>query len=181
MRVLVETDHWQAVCFLSPDVRFDDVTKGPSGVVPGASHLGPDLCRIDADLDECVRRFGELDADATVAEALLDQRVCCGVGNVFKSEVCWAVELDPFTPVVDLPSAFRRRLVEVASAQLRANLTTARRTTVPGGLAVYGRTGKACRRCGTPIRSTVHGIHARRTFWCPGCQVRPGDGQAIDQ
>jgi endonuclease-8 len=77
------------------------------------------------------------------------------------------------TPIGDVDGALRLRLVGLASDQLRANLATARRTTVPGGLAVYGRTGRACRRCGTAIRSLVHGHHPRRTYWCPGCQTRP--------
>lgn len=175
MRALVETDEWVAVCFLSPDVRFDELDLGgdPEVVTPTTSHLGPDLCRPDADIDECVRRFELLDATVSVADALLDQRICCGVGNVFKSEVCWAAEVDPFRSVAELDEALRRRLVEIATAQLRANLRTSRRTTVPGGLAVYGRTGRACRRCGVAVRSREHGPHARRTYWCPGCQLAP--------
>ncbi len=107
MRVLVGTPDWDAVCFSAPDVTF-------SAAPTDTDHLGPDLCTPDADLDECVRRFELLDPAATVAEALLDQRVCCGVGNVFKSEVCWALRLDPFTPVADVDDAMRRSLVEVA-------------------------------------------------------------------
>ena len=87
---------------------------------------------------------------------LLDQRIACGVGNVFKSEVCFACGVDPATPV----GAPRRRpsaptLVATAARLLRANLGPGPRTTVPvgpGALAVYGRAGRPCRRCGTRIR-----------------------------
>jgi endonuclease-8 len=40
-------------------------------------------------------------------------------------------------------------------------------------LAVYGRWGKPCVRCRTPIEQLRHGDQARITFWCPGCQVEP--------
>lgn len=187
MRALLVTDQWEAVCFNAPDVDFrrapTATADGTLRPTPATAHLGPDLCRPDADLDECARRFSLVEPTRTVAEALLDQRVCCGVGNVFKSEVCWAVELDPFTSVADLDVALRRRLVDVAATQLRANLGTGRRTTVPGGLAVYGRADRACRRCGETVRMRRHGVHGRSTYWCPGCQLPPGRAaaQAIDQ
>ena len=38
------------------------------------------------------------------------------------------------------------------------------------GLAVYGRRGQPCHRCGTPIRMARHGDLARSTYWCPSCQ-----------
>ena len=175
LRVAVRTSAWEAVCFSAPDVEFvvDPGTRPDGSCLPSeaTAYLGPDLARADADLEVCVERFDVLDPSTTLAEALLDQRVCCGVGNVFKSEVCWALRLDPFAPVGELDEATRRAAVQVAADQIRANLTTSRRTTVPGGLAVYGRSDRACRRCRTPVRSLVHGRHARRTYWCPGCQT----------
>ena len=93
-------------------------------------------------------------------------------------QVCWAVELDPFTPVGSVPAVLRWRLVEVATAQLRANLGHSARVTGPGGLAVYGRAGKRCRRCDGVVEARVHGRHPRRTFWCPGCQLPPGADEA---
>ena len=155
MRVALVTERWEAVCFLAPEVRFSvapaSLADGSVPVIEALRHLGPDLCRPDADVAECVRRFGLVDGTLTIAEALLDQRVCCGVGNVYKSEVCWAAVMDPFTPVGEVSGSERRRLVELASTQLRANLGSSRRTTAPGGLAVYGRTGRPCRRCAAPI------------------------------
>ena len=57
--------------------------------------------------------------------------------------------------------------------QLRANLGHGPRTTVPGGLAVYGRQRRPCLACGTPIAMRRHGRQARSTYWCPRCQVAP--------
>jgi hypothetical protein len=88
--------------------------------------------------------------------------------------VLWACELDPFTPVGALDVEQRTRLIEVAAAQLRANLERPTRVTTAGtpeGLAVYGRFGKPCPRCATPIEVTRHGEQARVTYWCPGCQL----------
>jgi hypothetical protein len=137
--------------------------------------LGPDLCQEDADIGECVARMARYcDAELSVGEALLDQRVACGVGNVYKSEVLWACELDPFTPVGALDIEQRTRLIEAAATQLRANLERPTRVTTTGtpeGLAVYGRFGKPCLRCATPIEVSRHGEQARVTYWCPGCQL----------
>jgi endonuclease VIII len=167
-RVVIVTAGHEAVCFNAPVVR---TTVGASDAV---DHLGPDLCRADADLDEVVERMGRVpEPGVTVAEVLLDQRVAAGIGNVYKSEVLWAERLDPATPIEQVPDELRRRLVATASRLLRANLTTARRTTVPGGLAVYRKARRPCRRCGTPIRTGRWGEQARSTYWCPRCQVRP--------
>ena len=72
---------------------------------------------------------------------------------------------------------FQPLLYQVATAarQLQANLGRAERRTHPAGLAVYGRRGQPCHRCGTPIRMTRHGEQARSTYWCPSCQLRPQD------
>jgi len=173
MRVVIEVPGFQAVCFSAPVVetyRAGEFTRHP---VIGS--LGPDLSAEDADIGECVERMARYcDAELSVGEALLDQRVACGVGNVYKSEVLWACELDPFTPVGALDTGQRTRLLEVAASQLRANLERPTRVTTSGtpeGLAVYGRFGKPCLRCATPVEVTRHGEQARVTYWCPGCQL----------
>lgn len=159
---------WVAVCFAPPVVEL--VAEGRAV----ADHLGPDLVRADADLDAAAARFGSLPGGTEVGVALLDQRVACGVGNVYKSEVCFACRLDPFTPVADVPADLRRRLVATAQGQLRSNLDSVDRSTVQGGgLAVYRRDGRPCRRCGTTVRRALQGEQARSTYWCPTCQVRP--------
>lgn len=176
MRALVEVPEWVAVCFAAPVVELEhDATGGPQ-----LQHLGPDLTRpdvTDADLDACVARMDALtEPGDEIGAVLLDQRIACGVGNVYKSEVLWACGVDPAAPVVDLDADTKRRLVEVAHRQLAANVATAGpRATVDtgagrGGLAVYGRRGRPCRRCGTPIRMRRQGEQARSTYWCPTCQ-----------
>lgn len=156
---------WIAVCFSAPVVEL--VREARTG------HLGPDLCTTDADLDAVVRLMGTVDPATPLADVLLDQRICCGVGNVYKSEVPFALGLHPLTPIGRLDLARRRAVVDTASRQLRANLTTTARTTMagpPGTLGVYGRRGEPCRRCGTPIAWARTGPQARGTYWCPTCQ-----------
>jgi len=169
MRARVEVPGVEAVCFDAPVAVLERA--------PAVAHLGPDLCRPDADLDECVARMATMaDPATTVGDVLLDQRIACGVGNVFKSEICFACGIDPATPIGTVREPDRRRLVATAAAQLQANLGAGPRTTVagqPGSLAVYGRARRPCRRCGTTIRVTRTGEHARTTYWCPTCQARP--------
>lgn len=163
-----DRDGWVAVCFAAPVVELVDEASGPV-----AGHIGPDLCRVDADLDEAARRLGLLPAATELGDALLEQRVAAGVGNVYKSEACFAAGLDPFTPVGELDEGCRRRVVTAAARQLRANLGSIDRTTYGGGLAVYGRADRPCRRCGTPVRRARQGTPPRSTYWCPRCQRRP--------
>jgi endonuclease-8 len=172
-RAIIETDDWIAVCFNAPIVetyRAFDARRHPR-----AGKLGPDLCRMDADLHECVARMQHYDdPSATIAEVLLDQRVMCGVGNVFRCEVLWATGVHPWAPVGTLPQSACLDLVLTAAGLLRANLNKVQRITAPdvsGGLAVYGRNGQKCARCGDVVRLTRHGEMARLLYWCPGCQV----------
>ncbi len=169
MRVRISTADWEAVCFAAPIVEF----HGAASAERRLGHLGPDLTDEAPDFDRCLDVLAKLEPATTIAEALLDQRVAAGIGNVYKSEICWFERLDPFTPLGDVDEVLRCRLVDRAHRLLRANLGPGRRKTLERGLAVYGRTGKPCRRCGAAIRSEVHTEYARRTYWCPGCQVAP--------
>ncbi len=168
-RVVIEADNdWVAVCFSAPRVRL---VRRTSRGGAGPTHLGPDLTSPDPDLDAAAARFAEFArSDTPTAVALLDQRICCGVGNVYKSEVLHALAISPDRPVGALDLDDRRRIVETAHRLLRANLGAGPRTTVPGGLAVYGKAGAPCPRCGAPIRRSVHGEQVRSTYWCPNCQ-----------
>jgi len=182
-RAIIEVDDAVAVCFSAPVVRIrrekrqDNESGSPVDASKvGSGQLGPDLCRDDADLDEALRRIPLVcEPDEDIADVLLDQRVAAGVGNVFKSEVLWACKVNPLTPLRDVDDETRRRLLETAATQLRANLGRGPRTTVagpPGSLAVYARGRRQCRRCGSTIRWQRTGRDNRSTYWCPTCQPR---------
>lgn len=162
MRALIEVPGWVAVCFAAPVVELT--------AEPAVDHLGPDLCRPDADLDEAARRLA---ADGrTIGEALLDQRNAAGIGNMWKAEACFACGLDPFTPAGDLAQEDHRRLLAVAARFLRASSAGERPP-----MMVYGRRDRPCRRCGSTIAWAPQGAQRRGTYWCPACQPpRPGNG-----
>lgn len=174
LRAMLTTESWTAVCFDAPIVetyRQRDPSRHPR-----FGGLGPDLCRADADLERCVELVMTFDEpDMSIAEVMLDQRIFCGVGNVYRCEVLWIAELSPFARVGDLRVSDATRLVNTAASLLRANLRQASRVTVPGvpgGLAVYGRNGQRCSRCADTIEVRRHGGHQRLLYWCPGCQLR---------
>ena len=136
------------------------------------------------DAGEAARRLRAL-PDAELADALLNQRVMAGVGNVFKSEVLFVARLDPFRTVASLSDEQVRRLISVARTLLTENVIdasrvgaatwggyrrTTRRADPDARLWVYGRGGKPCRRCGTAIQYRKQGPDARGTYWCPKCQ-----------
>ena len=174
VRALIEVTDWVAVCFNAPVVetyRMRDPRRHP-----GRGSLGPDLCDPHADLHDCVRRLQRYpQPEVTVAEVLLDQRVLCGVGNVYRCEGLWAGALSPFAPLSTLAGDELAELVEVSARLLRANLHRVERITLdthPGGLAVYGRHHRRCPRCGGTVAVRRWGEQARLLYWCPGCQVR---------
>src|SRR5690606_26702910 len=113
-RAVVGADSgWVAVCFQAPVV--ETYHRGAGEPAPLAS-LGPDLTGPAPDLDLALRRAERLDPGTEIADLLLDQRVAAGIGNVYKSDVCWLHRIDPFTP-----------MAAVSPGQLRAMLETAHR------------------------------------------------------
>jgi endonuclease VIII len=167
-RVVLGTADAVAVCFQAPVVEL--LAAREVRTHPRLSALGPDLCSPQADLDESLERMGRLPPQTEIAVALLDQRVACGVGNVYKSETLFACRTDPFARVADLDASARRTLLQKASELLRRNLAGGPRATYEGGLTVYDKTRRPCPRCGTAIRSSRQGEGARVTYWCPACQ-----------
>jgi endonuclease-8 len=173
MRCLVAVPDHVAVCFSAPVVRTFPTSRRGTQDDP-TWHLGPDLC-LGTSADEqvvatCVQRMDGLEPSVPIGEVLLDQRVGNGIGNVYKSEVCWHEQVDPFAPLHTVDRDERTRLIATAGRLLRANLGPGRRRTVAEGLAVYGRGGRPCRRCGTRVRRHTEGELARVTYWCPTCQ-----------
>jgi endonuclease-8 len=176
-RVIIRVDDGTtAVCFDAPvvELRRDHSVRPPTRAARALERLGPDLCTPGADIETALHNLDALDAATDIAIALLDQRVAAGIGNVYKSEVCWAVCVSPFTATGALEDDTRRRLYELAHRFLLANVDTTRRTTVRGGLAVYGRAARPCPRCRTPIRRARQGDPPRSTYWCPNCQPSRG-------
>ena len=115
----------------------------------------------------------------------MTQSLLAGIGNVYKSEVCFACGVNPFRRISTLTQEEVQALVSTARKFLQANVRDAsgdqivtyggmRQTTGssdPGNrLWVYHRRGDPCRKCGAAIESRKHGGDARTSFWCPVCQ-----------
>ncbi|HSN67620.1 MAG TPA: DNA-formamidopyrimidine glycosylase family protein [Thermoanaerobaculia bacterium] len=182
MRIVIATDAWVAVGFSIPVAEL--LTADELHRHRELSSLGPDLLDAGFDAEEAIRRLRAA-PDVEIADALLDQKVMAGIGNVYKSEILFLHRVSPFVRVDALGDDALAALVESAREQMRANVIeadrtrrsmrpTMRRTTrrmEPGAaLWVYGRTGRPCRVCGKPIESRRQGKDGRMTYWCPGCQ-----------
>jgi endonuclease-8 len=131
---------------------------------PRLRRLGPDLLAEDYDVDEGASRLRA--SGAQLGEALLDQAVVAGIGNIFKSEGCFAARLDPWSGIVGLSDEQLRDVLERTRELMLAAATSGRQPK-----RVYRRAGRPCPRCGTPIRSRAQGDSARITYWCPACQA----------
>lgn len=182
MRVRIDTADWVAVAFNVPVAEFISErqleTRGP------VRALGPDLLGVEFGREEAVRRIVASGA-RPIAMTLLDQRCVAGIGNVYKSEVLFMAGVHPDTPSSAVPQAELERLLDIARGLLADNVVegtspqiqtyrSLRQLNPASGhddnVWVYGRRGKPCRRCGTPIEMRKMGIEARSTYWCPNCQ-----------
>jgi endonuclease-8 len=182
MRVRVDTADWVAVAFDVPVAEFV-TTKQLASTDPVAA-LGPDLLKPDFDRDEAIRRVRAAGA-LPIAQALLDQRLVAGIGNVYKSEVLFLAAVHPDTPASAVPQGAMERIMEIGRSLLAANVVegtpaaiqtyrslrrTDRRSDPADSLWVYSRAGQPCRKCGTAISSKKMGTDARTTYWCRNCQ-----------
>jgi endonuclease-8 len=130
-----------------------------------ARRLGPDILADPPDYDTILERLRVENPQRQVGDALLDQRLVAGIGNLWKAESLWHAGVSPW-----------RRLAEVSDAELRTTLEAAHRLMrgrldgAPGSAKAYRRKGRPCPRCGTAIKSWPQGDDARMAYWCPECQ-----------
>ena len=184
MRILLEAGDLHVVAFNVPVAEL--TTSEALERAHPIQNLGPDPLSADFDFDEAVQRISSK-RGVEIADALLDQSAIAGIGNVYKSEVLFAGRINPFVTVDQLAPGDIERLIAITVKFMRANVAEGtpaaietyrglRRTTGrhdPGArLWVYGRAGKPCRRCGTPIARAKQGPYARSTYWCQRCQPR---------
>jgi endonuclease VIII len=181
MRIVVATDAFEAVGFNVPVAEF--LQDAAVARQEDLRLMGPDLLADSFDADEAVRRLRARGSTA-IADALLNQRVLAGIGNIYKSEVLFICRMSPFAPVASIADEALRAIVATARKHLRANVIDGsaaivtyrgyRRTGDRAGRAdnlyVYGRARQPCRRCGARVRVRAQGTDARLTYWCPACQ-----------
>ncbi|WP_103381909.1 DNA-formamidopyrimidine glycosylase family protein [Pseudonocardia dioxanivorans] len=175
-RAVLATDERVAVGFALHDLELLP-TAAEDRLV---GHLGPDLLDPawdDGKAAEALRRFVSR-ADHEVGLVLLEQRVMAGVGNLYKSEVCFLLGVSPWTPVRDLPDPMAA--ITLSRKLLLANADRPEQSTTGSLRAgeahwVFERGGRECLRCRTRIRTADQGdgVYARPAYWCPRCQPGP--------
>ncbi|MDT5174512.1 MAG: endonuclease [Mycobacterium sp.] len=176
----LRVDYRARIILEARDVRAVGVDLGVLEILDrdddaaAVAHLGPDLLGDDWDPQVAAANL-TADPDRPIAEALLDQRVMAGVGNVYANELCFVSGQLPTSPVSAVADPLR--LVSRARDMLWANRFRWNRCTTGdtrGGrlMWVYGRAGQGCRRCGTPVasQSPPGGSTERVQYWCPSCQ-----------
>ena len=186
MRVRIDTADWVAVAFNVPVAEF--ITPADLTRRDPVAELGPDLLGETFDRDEAIRRV-IASGPRAIAQTLLDQRIVAGIGNVYKSEVLFLSGVHPEVPSSAVPRPVLERMLDIARGLLKDNVIDGSSPRIQTyrnlrqlnpasehdeSLWVYGRRGKPCRRCATPIAMKKMGLEARSTYWCPHCQPAPG-------
>jgi endonuclease-8 len=127
--------------------------------------LGPDILADPPDFDGIIRRFRHGDPRRAVGEALLDQRLVAGIGNVWKAESLWHAQVSPWQPLGAVTDKELRGVLAEAARLMRRSLETGREER-----AIYRAAGRPCPRCRTPVESWGQGDDNRTAYWCPRCQ-----------
>jgi formamidopyrimidine-DNA glycosylase len=177
-----------------PDLRFTDQrTFGQLSFAPGGAalpaaiaHIAPDPLEPAFDLDALTARLRT--RRTGIKRALLDQSLVSGIGNIYADEALWRERLHWARAADGLRPAAVARLIStvqnIFNEALGAGGTSfdSLYVNVNGesgyferSLAVYGRAGQPCRRCGTPIRREA--FMNRSAYSCPRCQPRPRRGR----
>jgi endonuclease VIII len=132
---------------------------------PRLSHLGPDILASPPDYDEMLERLRAEPQARQVGDALLDQRIVAGIGNMWKAEALWEARVSPWRALREVRDVELRDVLDGASRMMRAGVEGARPLR-----RVYRRAGRPCPRCGRIVRSHPQGESPRIAYWCPGCQ-----------
>jgi endonuclease VIII len=130
-----------------------------------ADRLGPDILATPPQFDAMVAGLRAVEQSREVGDALLDQRLVAGIGNMWKAEALWAAQVSPWRALGDVSDEELLRALQEAHRKMKGRLDGAR-----GRSQVYRRVGRPCPRCGATIRSWPQGDGARMAYWCPGCQ-----------
>ena len=130
--------------------------------------LGQDVLADEIDLDAAVARLRSA-ADYRLGEALQDQRLVAGIGNMWMAEALWVIQVSPWARVRDVSDQTLHDAVAAARRLMQESLETGR-----SGRLIYRRAGRPCSRCGTSVRSRGQGDDNRTAYWCPGCQAGGG-------
>ena len=131
----------------------------------GTRRLGPDILADPPDLATMVGNLRREHQARELGDALLDQRLVAGIGNLWKAESLWRSRVSPWLPLADATDDELERVLREAARLMRASVEGRREER-----AVYRKAGRPCPRCRESIRSRGQGDDNRTAYWCPGCQ-----------
>jgi endonuclease-8 len=130
--------------------------------------LGPDILAPEFEFTRFLARLRGDDPTRGIGDALLDQTIVAGIGNMWKAEACWDAAIDPWRKVSEVTDTEALVLIEAARPRMFESAVGGPRVITPH---VYKLVGRPCSRCGTVIRSHGQGDANRTAYWCPGCQL----------
>ena len=131
----------------------------------GTRRLGPDILADPPDLAAMVANLRREHGGRELGDALLDQRLVSGIGNLWRAEALWRARLSPWLRLDDVAAEELERVLGEAARLMRASVESGRQPRL-----VYKKAGRPCPRCGEPIRSRGQGDDNRTAYWCPACQ-----------
>jgi endonuclease-8 len=145
------------------------MTEGRMRIDARLRALGPDLLAAGGlDAPRILRRLRADDPTRGIGDALLDQRIVAGIGNIWKAEGCWTAGIDPWRHTEDVTDAEVLGLIFDVRPRMQDSAESVRQGVADRN--VYNRAGRVCARCGAIIRARGQGDDNRTTYWCPGCQ-----------
>jgi endonuclease-8 len=159
--VVLAGEEREAVQFGGPTLRLLPAARLRRD--PQLARLGPDLLAPEFDPEPVIAAI-RADPSRGLGDALLDQSLVAGVGNIFKSEACFAARLDPWRPIGDLADEELRAVLLAARDEMLDAVASGRPAP-----RVYRHRGP-CEVCGGKISSRGQGDANRTTYWCPRCQ-----------
>ena len=130
--------------------------------------LGPDILARPPDFDRMIGNLRRTDQARELGDALLDQRLVAGIGNLWKAEALWGAGVSPWRPLSATTDEQIGAALGEAARLMRRSVDSGREQR-----SVYRKAGRPCRRCRTAIRSRGQGDANRTAYWCPTCQ--PGE------
>jgi endonuclease-8 len=163
------------------------ITEGRSRFDQRLAALGPDVLASEFGAERFVARLRADDPTRGFGDALLDQTIVAGIGNIWKAEGCWEAAIDPWRRVRDVSDAEAMSVIDAIRPRMLESAMHGPRAIKP---RVYKHAGEPCPRCGGSIRAAAGGLGRspsglatagraprrpaddanRTTYWCPSCQ-----------
>jgi len=163
--LVLRTERGEVVQFDGPVLEL--LTESRTRFDRRLAQLGPDILAAQLDEERFLRRLRQDDPTRAIGDALLDQRTIAGIGNLWKSEGCFAAAIDPWRPLCEVSDAEALEIVRETRPRMAQSALDGMQD---AHRVVYAKGGQPCPRCGEPIRSRGQGDDNRLTYWCAGCQ-----------